>query len=198
MSLPSWKVAATLTLVASLLEVVAGPAAHGNEDDPSFAVDDRPGYVSDMGGLPATSEANTEAISVADGDLAPAPSTIAGNAAVASISPNRCRGHSSIPHQSTSFGTYGEMKGFAKTYCENPIPFMEVEAWIWRRRWWGYQKMGDRGYGGHYWDMSIGRSGHWAGCETNMWRTVGRHHVRDIDGRDYALETQHYKDWTCW
>lgn len=196
-----WESAWALALAVAALQFPAVSAADDSEwDDPTVAVDDDPGYVSDMGGLPATLELDSETTTLQEGLLILAPNSIDDQAAIPSYpSPSRCRGKSNWPRQSTSYATWADMKGYAKTWCQNGVPLIEVETWIWRRRWWGYQKMGERGYGKKTnYSYYIGRSGHWDGCETNRWRTVGRHHVIDIDGEHYSLETQHYKDYTCW
>ena len=37
----------------------------------------------------------------------------------------------------------------------------------------------------------------WADCDSNNWRTVGKHAVTDHDGRRYTAETHNYADISC-
>ena len=113
-------------------------------------------------------------------------------------SPSYCRGQSNYPHQSTTSGSYGWIKGYSQTYCVANVPYIEVRATVWRKRWWGYEHVGTDGFGSTTWWYSIGRSGTYAGCQTNRWRTVGYHKVKDVDAQWYSLETQSYNDITCW
>lgn len=113
-------------------------------------------------------------------------------------SPSNCRGKSNNPHQSTTTGTYGYIKGYSETYCDANVPYIEVTATVWRKRWWGYQHVGTDGDGSTTWWYKIGRSGVYAGCENNRWRTVGYHVAKDVDGEYYSMETQNYNDITCW
>jgi hypothetical protein len=113
-------------------------------------------------------------------------------------SPSYCRGKSNYPHQSTSSSTYGWIKGYSETYCVANVPYIEVRATVWRKRWWGYEHVGTDGSGHYYNWYRIGRSGVFAGCQNNRWRTVGYHKVKDIDLQWYSLETQAYRDIVCW
>jgi hypothetical protein len=113
-------------------------------------------------------------------------------------SPSQCRGKSNWPHQSTTSGTYGYIKGYSETYCVANVPYIEVRATVWRKRWWGYEHVGTDGFGSTTWWYSIGRSGVYAGCQTNRWRTVGYHKAKDVDAQWYSLETQNYVDINCW
>jgi hypothetical protein len=113
-------------------------------------------------------------------------------------SPSLCRGKSNDPHQSTSPGSYRWIKGYSETYCVANVPYIEVRATVWRKRWWGYQHVGQDGSGYRAYWYRIGRSGTYRGCQNNSWRTVGYHVVRDIDLQYYSLETQNYQTISCW
>ena len=113
-------------------------------------------------------------------------------------SPSQCRGRSNNPHQSTTPGSYGWIKGYSETYCVANVPNIEVRATVWRRRWWGYEHVGQDGVGRTTGWYRISRSGTYRGCQNNRWRTVGYHLVRDINFQYYSLETQRYRDISCW
>jgi hypothetical protein len=113
-------------------------------------------------------------------------------------SPSLCRGKSNDPHQSTTPSSYGWIKGYSETYCVANVPYIEVRATVWRKRWWGYQHVGQDGSGHTSNWYRIGRSGTYRGCQNNTWRTVGYHVVRDIDLQYYSLETQNYQTISCW
>ena len=111
-------------------------------------------------------------------------------------SPSLCRAQSNDPHVSTSTKTYGKAKGFSRTVCEANIPYIEVKATIWRKRWWGYQKQGTEGFGSGNNLYSIGRSGI-ADCISGDWRTVGYHVAQDVDFQWYSYESQKYAAVSC-
>lgn len=135
---------------------------------------------------------------VATTKLVPRPSGNAedGTVTTAAISPSGCEGYSNNPHKSTSPDTYGDIKGNAGTKCVTTVPVIEIKATVWRKRWWGYEQMGEAGLGTETWYSRINRSGHWDGCQNNSWRTVGNHHVLDRDGVHYYAETMRYADVT--
>jgi hypothetical protein len=110
-------------------------------------------------------------------------------------SPSQCRGKSNDPHKASS--TDNAVKGFAETSCVANVPYIEVGASVWRKRWWGYEKVGTPGFNSETNWYYRGASGIYRPCEVNRWRTVGQHAVRDVDGEWYSLETIKYADVKC-
>lgn len=112
-------------------------------------------------------------------------------AASVEYSPAGCFVQANNPHKSTSAGTYGDIKGYSFSQCDVLVSYLAVKSTVWRKRWWGYQQMGEAGYGNGSWINYIGRSGHWDGCENNTWRTVGNGHSKE-GGKDYYAEVMKY------
>jgi hypothetical protein len=109
------------------------------------------------------------------------------------VSPAGCRVKANNPHVSTSQATRGDIKGYARSKCDDYVAELGIKTTVWRKRWWGYQKMGATGKDHAYGASKIGRSGRWNDCEVNSWRTVGYGWSIE-DGEKYDAETMNYKN----
>lgn len=96
------------------------------------------------------------------------------------LSPNRCEGKSNNPHPSRS--ERGIIKGLTEIKCEGQeVLSLRTTAQLWRRRWWGFEKVGQPGenintsvdWGGN--DPFVKATARFPGCETNTWRVSGQH-----------------------
>lgn len=147
-------------------------------------------------GRPATQDPSSAAVAGVEHGALRGPASPEGAVTAGTFpSPSQCRGKSNDPHKASS--TDNAVKGFAETSCAANVPYIEVGASVWRKRWWGYEKVGTAGFNSEAnWNYQ-GASGIHCPCEVNRWRTVGRHAVRDVDGEWYSLETIKYADVKC-
>lgn len=117
--------------------------------------------------------------------------------AVGTGSPHDCWGKTNCPHKSTSSDTYGDVKGFAETWCNlGATEYVWVSASLWEQRWWGYSRLTDWAANDSFWDDYEGVSAHYDGCLNNTWRLSGYHEVTDY-GVDYSGSTAEYAPITC-
>lgn len=108
-------------------------------------------------------------------------------------SPAGCVGKSNDPHKAT---TTGGIKGVTQIDCLRSVGRLRTTAQLWRKRWWGYEKVGSKGDNTNYSTWQVKASGNYSTCESNRWRTEGEHWSTE-NGRTYYAHTMNYNDVSC-
>jgi len=107
------------------------------------------------------------------------------------VSPAGCIGKSNNPHKDT----YGRIKGVTQIDCLYSVPKLRTTAQLWRKRWWGYEKVGTKGDNTNYNTWQVKASGIFYGCQNNWWRTEGEHWSWE-GGTTYYAHTMKYAEVT--
>lgn len=107
------------------------------------------------------------------------------------FSPAGCVGKSNNPHKDT----YGHIKGVTQIDCLYSVPKLRTTAQLWRKRWWGYEKVGTKGDNTNYNTWQVKASGIFYGCQNNWWRTEGEHWSWE-GGKTYYAHTMKYAEVT--
>lgn len=107
-------------------------------------------------------------------------------------SPAGCVGKSNDPHKSAT----GGVKGVTQVDCLRPVGRLRTTAQLWRKRWWGYEKVGTKGDNTNFSSAHVKASGNYSTCQRNRWRTEGEHWSVE-GGRTYYAHTMNYNDVTC-
>lgn len=108
-------------------------------------------------------------------------------------SPAGCIGKSNYPHQSS---VLLGIKGVSQIDCNYAVEKLRTTAQLWRKRWWGYQKVGTKGDNTNYLAYQVKASGYYGACEENRWRLEGEHWSWESSGIYYG-HTWAYNDVTC-
>lgn len=116
-----------------------------------------------------------------------------GASASAYYSPAGCYGTSHNPHKSNTPGV--GIKGVTEFECVNyKVKSLRTRAQLWRKRWWGYEKIGKVGDNTNAPASHVQASATWGPCENNRYRTEGDHWSDEgSDGIFYA-HTMKYAD----
>ena len=104
-------------------------------------------------------------------------------------SPAGCVGKANNPHKTDT----RKIKGVAQTGCNYSVS-LKVTSQLWRKRWWGYEKVGSKGNNSRYTNL-IKASGLFNGCQNNWWRTEGEHWSYEASGT-YYRHTMRYNEVT--
>lgn len=87
-------------------------------------------------------------------------------------SPADCWGQSDYPHHSSH--VIPTINGVAWTKCRYNVDALSVEAQLWERRWWGWDRVGTAGSEANSNRSSIKANSAWT-CQNNSFRTTGYH-----------------------
>jgi hypothetical protein len=109
-----------------------------------------------------------------------------GLSAAGDPSPAGCVGKSNNPHKTGS-----NIKGLTQIDCDDAVDELQTTAQLWRKRWWGYEKVGKKGDQTNHDKFGVKAGGIYGECENNKWRTEGEH-WSDEDGVTYYAHTFRY------
>jgi hypothetical protein len=110
------------------------------------------------------------------------------------FSPAGCVGKSNNPHRTWGGSSY-IIKGVSQIDCLSYVSSLRTTAQLWRKRWWGYEKVGTKGDNTDPPPGTSARqvkaSGVFYGCENNTWRLTSDHWSVE-NGKTYTASTIRY------
>jgi hypothetical protein len=102
-------------------------------------------------------------------------------------SPSGCIQRADYPHKSTHVP--GTMNGVVTTTCRVYIPEISSSAQMWETRWWGWDRIGQRGTVTDR-DSRVASTNASDTCKNNTVRVTGSGFVIDVDGKTYYASTE--------
>jgi hypothetical protein len=106
------------------------------------------------------------------------------------VSPSRCYMRADWPHASTH--QPGRMNGVIRAFCMNVVPRMTHTAQMWEPRWWGWDRIGVKGYVNNYYVRAVSTEANDV-CKKVTIRVTGNGYVIDVDSQHYyaSVESKH-------
>jgi hypothetical protein len=114
------------------------------------------------------------------------------------LSPAGCVGKSNNPHATND--DYGRriVKGISQIDCTSWVYSLRTTAQLWRKRWWGYEKVGTKGDNTNCCDVrQVKASGTFYPCQNNTWRLTADHWSVEYNGKTYTASTIRYATVAC-
>jgi hypothetical protein len=103
------------------------------------------------------------------------------------VSPSLCTQTALWPHQSTHVP--GTMNGAIRAKCSAVVPQISLTAQMWETRWWGWDRIGKKGYMNAYNHSEAQAYGNDI-CRNATIRTTGNGFVIDVDRQPYYASTE--------
>ncbi|HEY5013624.1 MAG TPA: hypothetical protein VIK61_13105 [Acidimicrobiia bacterium] len=116
-----------------------------------------------------------------------APATITLTGSPDAVSPSGCVQRADYPHASTHVPN--TTNGVVTTRCNAYVPKIAHSAQLWETRWWGWDRIGHKGYVSVIDSKGASANG-WDTCKKNTVRVTGSGSVVDVDGRTYYASTE--------
>ncbi len=103
------------------------------------------------------------------------------------VSPSGCIQRAHHPHKSSH--EPGRMNAEVRATCNTNVPLMSHEAQMWERRFWGWDRIGDKQ---PFQDDWVDEGSAYANdvCRNNNIRATGLGEIADIDGKTYYAKTE--------
>lgn len=108
-------------------------------------------------------------------------------ASTQSTSPSGCVQAAHNPHE--SHHVPGTINAEVRATCNNAVPYMYHTAQLWETRWWGWDRIGQKGTFSKAW-RSQGSAYANDQCRNNWIRVTGSGYVDDVDGNRYYANTE--------
>ncbi|MDQ1468422.1 MAG: hypothetical protein QOH10_2837 [Actinomycetota bacterium] len=103
------------------------------------------------------------------------------------VSPSGCVQKADYPHASSHYP--GRMNGVVRATCNTWVPRISHSAQMWETRWWGWDRIGTKGYVNAY-NVKTASTEANDKCRRSTIRVTGSGFVIDIDGRSYYASTE--------
>ena len=105
------------------------------------------------------------------------------------LSPSGCAQHAHYPHRSSHRKPAWIVNSEIESECDSPVPVMYHTAQLWEQRFWGWDRIGNRGV---FRGSAVDEGSAYANdeCKKNVVETIGEGYVIDVDGQEYQARTK--------
>jgi hypothetical protein len=135
---------------------------------------------------PQVASATVTPTAAAGGEHAGYQSSNGTAASPSTVSPSGCVQYSDRPHGSVHFD--GRMNASVRAMCRSQVPKLSHSAQMWETRWWGWDRIGIKGYVTRIYSTYAKAYGN-DSCKDNSVRVTGYGYIVDVDARTYYAST---------